>query len=223
MVAVCLVSLSAAARSSSAILAAKDMDSIITEAAERFAVPQLWIRAIIDVESHGNPRAVSPKGAIGLMQLRPRTYNALRLRYALGADPLDPRDNVLAGTAYLRELYDTFGGDGFLAAYNAGPKRYREHLATSRRLPLETGAYVAQLRLRLAGSLPQDTPIDVASEKGWQASTLFPAHLKLSVSERANMFVSMSPTDSQETSGSIFRPDHPDVFVVQSSKQGAPQ
>ena len=75
----------------------------------------------MQVESGGNLRALSPKGAIGLMQIMPLTWEALRQRYRLGADPYDAHDNILAGTALLRELYDRFGAGGFLAAYNAGP------------------------------------------------------------------------------------------------------
>ncbi len=112
--------------------------SFIDEAAARFAVPASWIRAVIRIESHGDPKAVSPKGAVGLMQLMPDTYTELRARYDLGADAADPHDNIIAGTAYLREMREQFGPAGFLAAYNAGPARYADHLATGRPLPDET-------------------------------------------------------------------------------------
>src|SRR3546814_3022380 len=81
------------------------------------------------VESRGDVRAVSPKGAMGLMQLMPDTWASLRVRLGLGANPYDPRDNILAGAAYLREMHDRYGSPGFLAAYNAGPGRYEEYLA----------------------------------------------------------------------------------------------
>ena len=71
-------------------------------------------------------------------QVRPATDG-------LGADPFDPHDNILAGAAYLRELHDRYGSPGFLAAYNAGPARYEDHLATGQPLPAETRAYVALL------------------------------------------------------------------------------
>ena len=87
------------------------------------------------VESHGNVKAVSPKGAVGLMQIMPATYAELRERYALGGDPYDPHDNIVAGAAYLREMHDRFGTSGFVAAYNVGPTRYEDHLATGRPLP----------------------------------------------------------------------------------------
>jgi hypothetical protein len=123
----------------------------VTEASRRFAVPEHWIRAVMRVESGANARARSRKGAIGLMQIMPETWTELRARYGLGADPYDPRDNVLAGVAYIRELYDRYGAPGFLAAYNAGPRRYENHLATGRSLPDETQAYVATLAPMIGG------------------------------------------------------------------------
>ena len=122
-----------------------DLNGAIGEAARRFELPERWIRAVMGVESAFRVRAVSPKGAMGLMQVMPGTYADLRGRYGLGADPYHPRDNVLAGAAYLREMYDRFGDAGFLAAYNAGPARYLQHVATGRPLPLETRAYVAKI------------------------------------------------------------------------------
>jgi hypothetical protein len=118
--------------------------AFVEEASRRFGVPVHWIRAVIDVESVGDVRAKSPKGAMGLMQIMAETWADLHLRYDLGSDPYDPRDNILAGTAYLRELHDRYGSPGFLAAYNAGPSRYEEHLA-GRPLPAETHAYLDKL------------------------------------------------------------------------------
>lgn len=117
----------------------------IAEASRRFGVPEDWIRAVIRAESAFDPQATSRVGAMGLMQVMPATYAELRVRYGLGPDGYDPRDNVLAGTAYLRELHDRFGVRGALAAYNAGPGRYQEHLDTGRILPLETRIYVARI------------------------------------------------------------------------------
>ena len=81
----------------------------ITEASKRFAVPEHWIRSVMRVESAGEVRARSQKGAMGLMQIMPQTWSELRARYDLGADPYAPRDNILAGAAYIRELYQRFG------------------------------------------------------------------------------------------------------------------
>lgn len=117
----------------------------IAEASRRFGVPEDWIRAVIKAESAFDSRATSRVGAMGLMQVMPATYAELRVRYGLGPDAYDSRDNVLAGTAYLRELHDRFGVRGALAAYNAGPGRYQEHLDTGRILPLETRIYVARI------------------------------------------------------------------------------
>ena len=119
--------------------------SYVAEASSRFGVPAPWIRAVMQLESTGDKGAVSPKGAMGLMQVMPETYAELRLRYHLGADPYQPRNNILAGAAYLREMHDRFGPDGFLAAYNAGPGRYEGYLKSGRPLPEETHNYVATL------------------------------------------------------------------------------
>jgi hypothetical protein len=116
----------------------------VDDASHRFGVPVQWIRSVLGAESAGDVRARSPKGAMGLMQIMPDTWADLRLRYGLGNDPYDARDNILAGTAYLRELRDRYGSPGFLAAYNAGPARYEEHLA-GRPLPAETRAYLDKL------------------------------------------------------------------------------
>jgi hypothetical protein len=119
--------------------------SYVAEASRRLNVPAHWIRAVMQLESTGDKGAVSPKGAMGLMQVMPETYAELRLRYHLGADPYEPRNNILAGAAYLREMHDRFGPDGFLAAYNAGPGRYDDYLNLGRPLPEETRNYVAAL------------------------------------------------------------------------------
>lgn len=117
----------------------------VSEAAQRFGIPENWIYAVIRIESAGRTRAVSSAGAMGLMQLMPGTWARQRDRFALGSDPFDPRDNIMAGTSYLREMYDRYGAAGFLAAYNAGPGRYEAWLAGRRSLPLETRRYVAKI------------------------------------------------------------------------------
>lgn len=120
----------------------------IAEASARFDLPAEWIRQVIRAESGGRTTlagrpTLSSAGAMGLMQLMPATWHDMRARLGLGADPHDPRDNILAGTAYLRMMYDRFGYPGLFAAYNAGPARYARHLATGRPLPAETRAYLA--------------------------------------------------------------------------------
>jgi hypothetical protein len=147
--------------------------AFVTEASIRFSVPEHWIRVVMHVESGQKPRARSRKGAIGLMQIMPGTWNELRLRHRLGTDPYDPHDNILAGAAYIRELHDRYGTPGFLAAYNAGPGRYERHLATGRPLPEETRAYVAVLAPALDGAPTKGRPAAIAKSFAWASSSLF--------------------------------------------------
>jgi D-alanyl-D-alanine carboxypeptidase len=121
----------------------------VREAAARHAVPDRWIREVMRQESGGRAGATSPVGAMGLMQVMPGTYDMLRSRYGLGDDPYEPRDNIMAGAAYLREMHDRFGAPAFLAAYNAGPERVDAVLAGATVLPDETVGYLARLAPRL--------------------------------------------------------------------------
>jgi soluble lytic murein transglycosylase-like protein len=132
----------------------------IAEASARFGMPIEWIRRVMRAESGGrtalNGRPiVSYAGAMGLMQLMPGTWSEMREAFDLDADPHDPRDNILAGTAYLRAMYERFGYPGLFAAYNAGPARYARHLATGRGLPPETIAYAAQVAGNGAPAVPR--------------------------------------------------------------------
>ena len=143
----------------------------IAEASVRFAIPEHWIRAVMRVESAGNPQAISRVGAMGLMQVMPGTWAELRQQHGLGDDAFDPRDNILAGTAYLRAMLNRYGTVGaMLAAYNAGPGRYDEFLSTGRPLPAETRAYVATLAQLLDrdGALPHRS-----SATDWREAALF--------------------------------------------------
>lgn len=90
---------------------------IIAEAASYYGLPVALVRAVIRVESNYFPRAVSPAGALGLMQLMPATAQAMFVR-----DPFDPRENIFGGCRFLRMLLNRFDGDLVLtlAAYNAG-------------------------------------------------------------------------------------------------------
>ena len=110
---------------------------------------------------------------MGLMQIMPTTWNDLRIRYGLGADPYDPHDNILAGTAYIRELHDRYGTPGFLAAYNAGPGRYERHLATGRPLPDETRTYIAALAPMINRSATKVQLGAVGRSFAWANSSLF--------------------------------------------------
>lgn len=150
--------------------------AFIAEASQRFGVPSSWIRAVMHVESVGNVHALSRKGAMGLMQLMPKTWADLRARYGFGANPYDPHDNILAGAAYLRELYDRCSTTGFLAAYNAGPARYEDYIAGGQPLPAETRAYVAVLAPMIAGRSSDGAMIVAAAVRSWTISPLFAAH-----------------------------------------------
>jgi len=183
----CIVILAASMLSSDAAHAAQESSAtrrpnvssvlpfaaFVTEASRRFGVPEHWIRAVLRVESGAKQGARSSKGASGLMQIMPKTWTELRARYGLGADPYDSRDNILAGTAYIRELSDRYGTPGFLAAYNAGPGRYERHLATGRPLPDETQAYVTTLAPMINRVRTNAQIGDVTRSFAWANSSLF--------------------------------------------------
>lgn len=122
----------------------------IAEASSRFGIPERWIILVMRAESDGktmrNGRPItSHAGAMGLMQLMPGTWGLMRDTYGLGPNPHAPRDNIIAGTAYLRMMYDRFGYPGLFGAYNAGPGRYASYLRGKSRLPAETRAYMASV------------------------------------------------------------------------------
>ncbi|WP_407120197.1 lytic transglycosylase domain-containing protein [Bradyrhizobium sp. STM 3561] len=160
---------SGSALAQAVVQASNPFRAFVDEASKRFAIPVNWIGSVINVESAGDVHAKSPKGAMGLMQIMPATWAKLRERYNLGNDPYDSHDNILAGTAYLRELLDWYGSPGVFAAYNAGPSRYEEHLAGGP-LPGETRAYVAKLGDLLTIELP---PRWASSGQSSAAATLF--------------------------------------------------
>ncbi len=133
----------------------------ISLAASRFDVPQQWIRQVMEVESGGNEYingqlTISPRGAMGLMQLEPETYQEMASRYGLGSDPFNPYDNIMAGTAYIHEMYEVYGSPGFLAAYNAGPGRLNNYMDYHEALPHETVNYVAMIAPQIQGYYPQN-------------------------------------------------------------------
>lgn len=103
-------------------------DDLIAEASKRFGVTEPLLKAIIKAESNFNPRAVSKKGAKGLMQLMPENIRAFRMK-----DPFDPRENIMGGTRYFSRMIDRYGGELSLAlaAYNAGPEKVDQY----RRVP----------------------------------------------------------------------------------------
>lgn len=135
----------------------------IREASQRFSIPQSWIRAIMNQESGGHQYLHghlirSVHGAVGLMQIKPATYEILAHRYHLGPDPYNPHDNIMAGSGYIRELYDHFGSPLFVAAYNCGPQcveNYRQHGTP---LPDYARAYLAAVAPHLGDSVPMAAP-----------------------------------------------------------------
>ena len=158
---------------------------LVFEASRRFGVPAEWIRRVIAVESAGRTGTegrliVSRAGAMGLMQLMPGTWSDMRSVLGLGTDPFDPRDNILAGSLYLRLMYDRFGYPGLFGAYNAGPQRYAASLAHTRSLPVETRTYVAKLtasgasgRTNLSALRGRSTHTDRSVAPGNVPQTLF--------------------------------------------------
>ncbi len=199
----------------------------IAEASQRFGIPEHWIRAVLRAESAGDVRAVSSAGAMGLMQVMPNTWAELRARYGLGRDPYDPRDNIMAGTAYLREMWDRYGNvAAMLAAYNAGPGRYDEYLATGSTLPAETRAYVAALVPVLGGTAASEARVSAPPPPSdWRDAPLFVMRSNDSQSTAAPPSEAQSgdaratvpardPADAEPQGGSI--------FVVRASDGGTP-
>jgi soluble lytic murein transglycosylase-like protein len=96
----------------------KSYDDVISEAATRNGISSSLLKAVIHVESYFNPKAVSKKGALGLMQIMPENLDALNIN-----DPFDPWENIMGGAYYFKTMLERFSGqvDLALAAYNAGP------------------------------------------------------------------------------------------------------
>ncbi len=122
----------------------KDLRELLGQAAKQEGVDAALLRAVAEQESAFRPCAVSPRGAMGLMQLMPETARTLGLE-----DPFDPRQNLLSGARFLKQLLARFGGDTALAlgAYNAGPERVEESGGVP---PIpETLRYVGRILSRL--------------------------------------------------------------------------
>jgi len=150
--------------------------AFVAEASQRFAIPPSLILAVMRVESLGDRLALSPKGAMGLMQIMPDTWSELRSRYGLGADPYDAHDNIVAGAAYLREMRDRYGERGYLAAYNAGPSRYEDHLATGRPLPSETLSYIEAVASLIGARVDDGEDVGAVLASSWTSAPLFVPH-----------------------------------------------
>jgi len=129
----------------------------IAAAARRFIIPEVWIRAVMQVESGGrtmlgeNTPIKSPAGAMGLMQLMPETYADMRAEYRLGPDAYNPHDNIVAGAAYLKWLRGKYGYPEMFAAYNDGPGHLDQRLKTAGLLPPETRNYLVRVTGMVSG------------------------------------------------------------------------
>ncbi len=192
----------------------------IAEAVRRFAIPERWIRAVMIAESGGDAHALSPAGAMGLMQIMPATWQELRTRHGLGGNPYDPRDNILAGAAYIAELHDRYGSPGFLAAYNTGPGRYEQHLVTGEPLPAETRAYVAKIAPQIDANAAATLQItDRPARTDWSYAPLFIGRLELPSGDKQAADDHRSvrpPSDSMITDLSVLAPLSDGLFIPRS-------
>lgn len=124
---------------------------VVREAAAKFNIPAMWLRAVMRNETGGrtvlagDKPIVSHAGAQGIMQLMPGTYDEMADKHGLGENPFNARDNVYAAAAYLRWLKDRYGFPGMFAAYNFGPGNWEQHLRRKRALPTETRNYLKQI------------------------------------------------------------------------------
>jgi hypothetical protein len=168
--------------------------------------PASWMRAVMRAESGGHEHARSPKRAMGLMQIMPETWATLRSRCGLGADPYDTHDNILAGAACPRELHDRYGNPGFLAAYNAGPARYEDHLATGRPLPTETRAYVAALAPLMGGEAIDSIMVVSAAPPPWADAPLFAVSGESGTSKSRTASIGQPAIDKAATDGTVLVP-----------------
>lgn len=207
----------------------------IRQASWRFGLPEAWIRAVMTAESgarqtlDGQP-ITSSAGAMGLMQVMPQTYHEMRLRYGLGADPYDPRDNILAGAAYLRLLYDRYGYPGFFAAYNAGPTRFDDYLMRGISLPGETRRYLLAINPHLLEAVDSES-------SPWRAQRFDSASQRVAPASGKALFFPLgsnatAPTRavSTVTGGHLLAPDSIQrspfsggLFVPLTSHQGRPK
>ena len=142
----------------------------------------------------GGKPITSSAGAMGLMQLMPKTYSELQKQLGLGSDPHAPRDNIAAGTAYLRKMYERYGYPNMFAAYNAGPGRFEDYLLRQRPLPDETIAYMAGIvpgvETKFTNGIARSTSPAKAPPKAHIQA--FPAPLFFAVNGLSALFVPLS-------------------------------
>lgn len=185
--------------------------NIIAEASARFGVPSAWIEQVMRAESRGltiwQGRPITSRaGAMGLMQLMPATWASMRSALGLGADPYQPRDNILAGTAYLRAMYDRFGYPGLFGAYNAGPGRYGASVNAGRSLPVETRDYLDKITRATEGTAKVATNSPEISRELPRETRMF-VELSDHADQGANPGSSISAT-----------PQHDPMFVLRTGR-----
>ena len=205
--ALALLAAAPASAQPSSVTASPDSNSAATavsDAALRFGIPEHWIYAVMRAESAGRVNATSPVGAQGLMQIMPATWAVLRARYGLGSNAYDPRDNIMAGAAYIREMHDRYGAPGFLAAYNAGPGRYEAYLYAGRTLPAETRNYVAKIAPALDGS-QRPAGLAVAPDRyAWTRAALFTPRSAGTATDAVTVPPARVPVAPQAPIGGLF-------------------
>ncbi|MEJ0045841.1 MAG: lytic transglycosylase domain-containing protein [Rhodospirillales bacterium] len=187
-------------------------------------MPETWIRAVMRQESggheylHGRP-ITSSAGAMGLMQMMPATYADMRDRYALGDDPYDPHDNIMAGTAYIALLYAAYGSPAFLAAYNAGPNRLQHYLAGGPSLPNETVTYMASVAPRLGG--PMTGPLAAYADPAGAAEPVQVAEATPAETTRGSTL--WSPAAPASVAAAPPPPTHAGFALIPSAYADTPQ
>lgn len=179
----------------------------LAEASARFGLPERWIAAVIRAESDGlatlkGEPITSRAGAMGLMQIMPKTYAGLRERYGFGPDAYDPRDNILAGAAYLHELYRRYGYPNLFAAYNAGPEHFDAYMSGQSSLPDETKAYLARV-------IPNSADATGAAERLSKASAHSPGNalfFPLTSTNQTTGSAPETPSSQPAMPGALFIP-----------------
>lgn len=192
------------------------------EAARRSGLSAAVILHVMHAESRGRPRAISPKGAMGCMQIMPPTWTYLTRRYGLGRDPWDARMNMIGGALYLAELVRQFGLPGAYSAYNAGPGRYQRHVRDGMPLPAETVAYAAALTGRASARGYSYAQAERAPTPRWQEAGLFmpaPRTRTVSPSPRADADSDMNGSGESPVRHGLF-PLMGSAQPTQATRQG---
>jgi len=191
--------------------------SEITNASQRFDVPEDWIRAVMKQESAGlmtlNGQPITSRaGAMGLMQLMPGTWSEIRDRYGLGNNPFDPHDNILAGAAYLREMYDRYGYPDLFAAYHAGLGSTDRFLAGLEPLPEATLSYLESIvpGVEITQFLIRNP---ISKPRKLSPNSLFFMRSESEISSRQPSKPNLKSAKSESESGEIHRKNAPGQIV----------